>query len=294
MLSLKSGFEIAQIRDKKDKIIHSIYVKDYDEDSTEQINKDIEKLIDKSFYKNVSPSQIILLKRALRTDNESILKMNQNLLDLYQKGKILLDDQKNKIIVVDKDEHIQVVAPDSHLSIAVFGPSGVGKSYWIGQYLLAFRKKFKDRPIYVFSPIKDDKAFMKAKPIYIKIDESILMDPLETVEFQSGLCVFDDIESLSKQYYNVISEFRDKCLEVGRHNKIDIISVHHVIQGGNSTKKIINESDYMVCFPRSNFSAIEKICRNPPRITHSLRCFFKTFRFRFIFFWSLVRLSKFL
>ena len=105
MLSLKSGFEIAQIRDKKDKIIHSIYVKDYDEDSTEQINKDIEKLIDKSFYKNVSPSQIILLKRALRTDNESILKMNQNLLDLYQKGKILLDDQKNKIIVVDKDEH---------------------------------------------------------------------------------------------------------------------------------------------------------------------------------------------
>ena len=261
MLSLKSGFEIAQIRDKKDKIIHSIYVKDYDEDSTEQINKDIEKLIDKSFYKNVSPSQIILLKRALRTDNESILKMNQNLLDLYQKGKILLDDQKNKIIVVDKDEHIQVVPPDSHFSVAVFGPSGVGKSYWIGQYLLAFRKKFKDRPIYVFSPIKDDKAFTKAKPIYIKIDESILMDPLETVEFQSGLCVFDDIESLSKQYYNVISEFRDKCLEVGRHNGIDIISVHHVIQGGNSTKKIINESDMSIVFPRSNFAAIEKLCR---------------------------------
>ena len=87
MLSLKSGFEIAQIRDKKDKTIHSIYVKDYDEDSTEQINKDIEKLIDKSFYKNVSPSQIILLKRALRTDNESILKMNQNLLDYIKKEK---------------------------------------------------------------------------------------------------------------------------------------------------------------------------------------------------------------
>ena len=34
MLSTKSGFEIAQIRDKKDKTINSIYVKDYDEDST--------------------------------------------------------------------------------------------------------------------------------------------------------------------------------------------------------------------------------------------------------------------
>ena len=262
MLSLKSGFEIAQIRDKKDKIIHSIYVKDYDEDSTEQINKDIEKLIDKSFYKNVSPSQIILLKRALRTDNESILKMNQNLLDLYQKGKILLDDQKNKIIVVDKDEHIQISPPTNHFSVAVWGPSGVGKSFTIGKFLEAFRKKFKDRPIYIFSPIKDDKAFMKAKPIYIKIDESILMDPLETVEFQGGLTVFDDIESLSKQYYSVISEFRDKCLEVGRHNGIDIISVHHIIQGGNSTKKITNESDMSIVFPRSNFSSIEKLCKN--------------------------------
>ena len=56
MLSIISGFEIAQIRDKKDKQIHSIYVKDYDEDSTEQINKDVDKLIDKSFYKNISPS----------------------------------------------------------------------------------------------------------------------------------------------------------------------------------------------------------------------------------------------
>ena len=79
---------------------------------------------------------------------------------------------------------------------------------------------------------------MKEKPIYIKLDESILKDPLQTVEFQSGLCVFDDIESLSKQYHSVISEFRDRCLEVGRHcDGINIISVHHVIQGGNSTKK---------------------------------------------------------
>ena len=60
-------------------------------------------------------------------------------------------------------------------------------------------KKFKDRPIYVFvfSPIKDDKAFMKAKTIYIKFDESILRDPLESVKLQSDLCVFDDIESLT-------------------------------------------------------------------------------------------------
>ena len=135
---------------------------------------------------------------------------------------------------------------------------------------IKFSKKIqRSTYIYIFSPIKDDKAFMKAKPIYIKIDESILKDPLQTFEFQSGLCVFDDIESCSKQYHSVISDFRDKCLEVGRHDGIDIISVHHVIQGGNSTKKIINESDYMVCFPRSNFAAIER--RYAEIITDSIK-----------------------
>ncbi len=143
MLSTKSGFEIAQIRDKKDKTVHSIYVKDYDEDSTEENNKDVDKLIDKSFYKNISPSNVILLKRALRTNNEAVLKMNQNLLDLFEKAKILLDDQKNKLIVAEKDQHIQVVPVNTHFSVAVFGPSGVGKSYWIGQYFIIFSKEIQ-------------------------------------------------------------------------------------------------------------------------------------------------------
>ena len=34
--------------------------------------------------------------------------------------------------------------------------------------------------------------------LFDELDESILKDPLQTVEFQSGLCVFDDIESLSR------------------------------------------------------------------------------------------------
>ena len=159
MLSTKSGFEIAQIRDKKDKTIHSIYVKDYDEDSTEENNKDVDKLIDKSFYKNISASNVILLKRALRTNNESVLKMNQSLLELFEKGKILLDDQKNKLITVEKNEHIQVVPPNTHFSVAVFGPSGVGKSYWIGQYLLAFSRAPEDKSI--FTDIDDRYYFNK-------------------------------------------------------------------------------------------------------------------------------------
>ena len=206
MISLKSGFEIAKVKDKKDKTIDTIYIKDLDED---------------------------------------------------MHGEKHMTDY-----VVKKSEHIQVSVPNKHFSFGVFGSSGVGKSYFIGQFLLEFRKKYKTRPIYIFSPVKDDPAFLKAKPIYIKIDDSILTDPLQTPEFTDGLVVFDDLESVNKKYYATILDFRDKCLEVGRHNGIQTISISHTIQGGNTTKKVINESDYVCVFPRSNFSAIQKLCVN--------------------------------
>ena len=265
MISIKNGFEIACVKQGK-KVINNVYVKDYDEKNEEKLDKkDIESILPKSYWtklRNITPANVIILKRALRTENTTLLKDNMTMHEAYKEALIIINDVQNKLLECKKDEHIQVLPFDTHFSIGVFGPSGVGKSYWIGQFLLEFRKKFKDRPIYIFSPIRDDPAFQKSKPIYIRIDETLLQDPLKCFEFQKGLCVFDDIESLSKEYYSLISHFRDACLEVGRHDGIDIISVHHVIQGGNSTKKIINESDLMVCFPRSNFSAIERICKN--------------------------------
>ena len=207
MLSLKSGFEIAKIKDKKDKVIDTIYIKDIDEDMHEE--------------KHMTE------------------------------------------FVVKKSEHIQLSYPSKHFSMGVFGSSGVGKSFFVGQFLLEFKKKYKNtRPIYIFSPVKDDPAFTKAGAIYIKIDDSILTDPLQTHEFSNGLVVFDDLESVSKQYYPTILNFRNKCLEVGRHDGIQTISISHTIQGHNSTKTVLNESDYVCVFPRSNFSAIQKLCTN--------------------------------
>ena len=207
MISLKSGFEIAKVKDKKNKVVDTIYIKDIDED----------------------------------------MGTEKHMIDY----------------IVKPSEHIQVSVPSKHFSMGVFGSSGVGKSYFVGQFLLEFKKKYKNnRPIYIFSPVKDDPAFTKAGAIYIKIDDSILADPLQTHEFSNGLVVFDDLESVSKQYYPTILNFRDACLEIGRHNGIQTISISHTIQGHNMTKKVINESDYITVFPRSNFSAIQKLCVN--------------------------------
>ena len=172
------------------------------------------------------------------------------------------EDDPIKHLICDSKESIQVMPPSGHFAMGVYGSSGVGKSYFISQFVKQFKKKFPQKPIFIFSPIRDDPAFVKLNAIYIKIDDSILKEELQTSEFENGLCIFDDIESVSKQYFKAIQLFRDQCLEVGRHSGINIISVSHVIQGGNQTKKIINESDLSVVFPRSNFSAIEKLVKN--------------------------------
>ena len=206
MISLKSGFEIAKVKDKKEKVIDTLYIKDIDED--------------------------------------------------------MHGEKHMTEFVVKPTEHLQVMPSSRHSAIAVYGPSGVGKSVWISNFLTEYRKKFKNKAIYVFSPIKDEAGYIKNKAIYIKLDESIIDDPLQVPEFENSICVFDDIESLNKVFYPIISNFRDRILEIGRHNNIDIISVHHVIQGGIATRKIINESDMTVVFPRSNFNSIEKLAKN--------------------------------
>ena len=205
MLSLKSGFEIAKVKDKKDKSIDTIYIKDIDED---------------------------------------------------------MHGEKHMVdYIVKKSEHIQVMPSSKHCAVAVYGPSGVGKSYFVSNFLTEYRKKFKNKAIYVFSPIKDEAGYIKNKAIYIKMDESIIADPLQVDEFENSICVFDDIEATNKVFYPIISNFRDRLLEIGRHNNIDIISIHHVIQGGVATRKIINESDMTVIFPRANFNSIEKLVK---------------------------------
>ena len=197
------------------------------------------------------------------TEVAKVLREKKVIETVYLNDELGDDDDDERVggrYMKFKDKLV-LTPPTKHFSLAVFGPSGVGKSFYINQFLLQIRKRNKDRPIYVFSPVNDG-DFEKVKPIYIRIDDSLLSDPLKIIEFANGVAVFDDIESLGKKLYTAISHFRDVCLETGRHQNIDIISVSHIIQGNNQTKRIINESDISVVFPRSNFNAISKLCRN--------------------------------
>ena len=273
MLSTKSGDLIGVVK-KGSKIVKKVYLNEINtsnDDEIEDNNNDNSALMPKSFYtglRGITPSNIIILKRAIRNNNIDIIpKAHTTMLDAYKQSRILLKELSSKTIIIKPDEGtIQLYPPDKHVAVGVWGPSGVGKSYWVSNFINEYQHKYKkDCDVYIFSSITDDPAFEKLKLTYIKIDDSVITDPFNLSEFglnKHNLVIFDDIESLHNNHYKAIAEFRSKCLECGRHQNIDIIAIHHVIQAGNCTKKIINECDYSVVYPRCNFNSIEKLLKN--------------------------------
>ena len=82
--------------------------------------------------------------------------------------------------------------------IYVPAPSGSGKSTFIGMYLTELRKKYKKRPIYIFSRVEEDAPLDKFKntfriPLNRKTFEE---EPLEIENFKNGILIFDDIDTI--------------------------------------------------------------------------------------------------
>jgi len=266
MLSLRRGLPVAELIPSNSKTkTKTIYVNDADDDDNDIDSNIKDEILPKSFYtglKNVTPSNMLLLKRAIRLNNRLMLGTNGCLLDAFDRAEVLLKELLRKYLEIPKKEgHIQVIPQHESSRIAVMGPSGAGKSVWISNFLKQYRKKYPKNEIYVFSPLKDDPAFEDIKLKYVKIDESILEDPLEVKEFENGCLVFDDIESIrEKQLFDCVQRFRDAVLETGRHYNETCICVSHVILNQNATKRILNECNVCI-FPKTNWSQISNLCR---------------------------------
>jgi GTPase SAR1 family protein len=269
MISFKSGTRLAEVeyKSKGKKSNKTIYIKD-DEGKPEVSNKNKDELLPKSFYtsiKNPSAHGILLLKKALRESRPELVSKYENLTNAYIMGMDLLKDLDKKYFSVSKEEGKIIPVPMEESSrIGVFGPSNVGKSTWISSFIKKYIELYPKNHIYIFSPKLDDPAFKGIKNLdYIKLDSSVVETPFEVGEFRNSICLFDDIESITDKAINMaVRRFRDQCYEIGRApSNITTIAVHHVILANEKTKIILNESDEVVLFPKSNFSAIESLCR---------------------------------
>jgi hypothetical protein len=168
-------------------------------------------------------------------------------------GKYIYLSEKGINEIKISDGVLQVL-PNNDIveKIYVSAPSGAGKSTFVGNWMKEYKKSHKEDPIYLFSSIDEDKPLDKSDPIRISLDDDLLEQPLEPIELQNSLVIFDDTDTIrQKEIRNYLASLRDHLLEVGRHYKIRLLITSHLLSNYAHTRRILNEATSVVVFPRS-------------------------------------------
>ena len=165
------------------------------------------------------------------------------------------DDNPEKVFEISKnnDDFIFPIPQKKSERLYISAPSGAGKSTFIGLYLDEIRKKDKKRHIFVFSRVTEDEPIDRHKPVRIPLDREIFDEnPLVPEDFEDSVLIFDDIDTLmDKPLLKYIQHFRDDLLECGRHYGITTISTTHQILNFHETRKLLNEANGIVIFPKA-------------------------------------------
>lgn len=134
----------------------------------------------------------------------------------------------------------------------ITGPSGSGKSTYTLNYLKQYKKKFKKNEIWLFSALTEDETIDKAKPKRIIIDDRLLTEPIEIVEFTDSLVIFDDIDVIkNKEHRAAVYDILNAILETGRHHNISCVITNHLPTAGKDTRRVINECHSVTYFPQA-------------------------------------------
>ena len=156
-----------------------------------------------------------------------------------------------KIANDSKFQHIPDTTKEREI-LYITGPSGSGKSTYTRKYLEQYKKKYKNRPIYLFSSLPSDDSLDKVGPKRVKLSEGIHMDPIKVEELRESICIFDDIDVISdKKIREAVYDILNQVLEIGRHYKIHCVVTNHLPTNGKDTRRILNEAHTVTYFPHS-------------------------------------------
>jgi hypothetical protein len=132
----------------------------------------------------------------------------------------------------------------------VCGSSGSGKSTYCKNYIIEYHKTYKDRPIYLFSHLDEDKVLDDLGIIKrVRLSNDLLEDPLTSKDFQNCLVLMDDVEIITNKHikkyvYNLMEEIA----MTGRHFNTSLLMISHNAVG-NDVKRILQECHFFVYFP---------------------------------------------
>ena len=140
------------------------------------------------------------------------------------------------------------------------GPTGCGKSTSISEWAESYNKLNPKNNIYLFCRYDDDDdpAFKNLDLIKIMNDDSLILDPPNSSEFENSMVIFDDCSTIrDKEIREIIDELRQDLLETGRKKNIYVCVSNHLLADHTKTKENINECQVLIFFKASGLGAVE-------------------------------------
>ena len=143
--------------------------------------------------------------------------------------------------------------PEKRLIAYIAGVSGSGKSYMAKQIAENYRKLHPSNGVYLISQLEKDETLDNMEggaPARISLD-SIVEDFPSIDEFEDTLIIFDDYDTLPKQYLNVVTRLIDMICITGRHTRSSILILSHHLSNFNKTRLQLAESQVMCLYPNA-------------------------------------------
>lgn len=264
MLSFERGKPIAKVIEKESEDeLNTIYLNNEVKMNNDmKINmtifdplKGLDKELFRTHKKNkryLNPKQMAILRKAIRNDQEP---EDLKLIGYYKNTKNSLENKLQRELFLDNDNNKIVPVPDidTRECIYVSAPSGAGKSTYVADYAVQYKKLYPKNPIYMFSRVPKDKSIdSKVKVKRIMINENLVNNPIEPDELTNSLVIFDDIDTIpDKKQKLAVVKIRTDLLQTGRHEDVYVASTTHQISNYRETRELLAESRAVTFFPGS-------------------------------------------
>ena len=168
------------------------------------------------------------------------------------------DNEVGNELILKEGELIPLPRDDRREILYIAGPQGSGKSYYAGQYIKEYQKKFSKNDVILFSRIEEDDSFKDIDGMMkIKLDNSLLNDPIDAKkELIKSITIFDDIETMDKDVQKYMEDLRNDVIKNGRDQSnsgkdIYCICTNHQISDYKKTRDLLNECTSITIFPKS-------------------------------------------
>lgn len=152
---------------------------------------------------------------------------------------------------------------DQNLRMVIIAPSGAGKSTFVKNYILDYKKKYPSKDVFLFSRHDKDPSIDAAKPKRIKLSEAEVIEsvkkriPLfENKNLANSLIIFDDtFTAESKILTNFWDSLATDLYQNGRKLGIDLIFVMHNTNY-SKTRFLMSEASHYTFFLRAGSKAM--------------------------------------